>query len=197
MTLFKKFFISVFLGVLVIGCAQQQSQNQEMETQEAATDFTKAVAVVHPTDGNEVSGTVTFEQTEKGVRVMGELQGLAQGKHGFHIHQYGDCTASDGTSAGGHYNPSGDEHAAPTAEKRHMGDMGNIEANEEGVATIDYVDSKIALNGADSIIGRGVIVHGGEDDLTSQPSGAAGPRVACGVIGIANTEMAADTTKEM
>lgn len=189
MTLFKKISVSLLLVFFAVGCAQQKSQNQEMQQEKPTTNYNKAVAVVHPTDGNEVSGTVSFEKTDEGVRVSGELSGLSQGKHGFHIHQYGDCTASDGTSAGGHYNPTDSEHAAPTAQNRHMGDMGNIEVNEDGVASIDYVDSKIVLNGADSIIGRGVIVHGGEDDLTSQPSGAAGPRIGCGVIGIANTEM--------
>lgn len=190
MKLFEKISLGIFLILFAAGCAQQQSQNQEMESEmKSATDFTKAVAVLHPTEGNDVSGTVTFEKTEDGVRVQGELSGLSEGQHGFHIHQYGDCTASDGTSAGGHYNPTNNQHGSPMQDDRHMGDMGNITASEDGTATIDYVDPKIKLNGPDSILGRGLIVHGGQDDLESQPSGAAGPRVGCGVIGVANTEM--------
>jgi Cu-Zn family superoxide dismutase len=189
MTLLKKFSASLFLLLFAAGCAQQ-SQDQSMEqTQESTNTYTKAVAVVHATEGNDVSGTVTFENTEDGVRVKGQLQGLSSGKHGFHIHQYGDCSASDGTSAGGHYNPTGNNHGSPTQDNRHMGDMGNLTVSEDGMATIDYVDPKITLSGSNSIIGHGVIVHGGEDDFKSQPSGAAGPRVGCGVIGIANTEM--------
>ncbi|MFH5830793.1 superoxide dismutase family protein [Halalkalibaculum sp. DA3122] len=179
----------IIVAFVIAGCAQpQQQESAEEETTTApSTNFTKAVAVVHPTEGNEVSGTVTFEQTAEGVQVTAELSGLEEGRHGFHIHQYGDCTASDGTSAGGHYNPAGNDHGAPTQDDRHMGDMGNIVADSEGNATIDYTDSVIELNGPDSIIGRGIVVHGGEDDLESQPSGAAGPRIGCGVIGIANT----------
>lgn len=179
-------------GVIVIaltlaGCAQQQSQQDTASSNESTTNYTEAVAVVHPTEGNSVTGTVHFEQTSEGVHVTADLTGLAEGPHGFHIHQYGDCTAVDGTSAGGHYNPAGNDHGGPTQDNRHMGDMGNITADAEGNATIDYTDPVIKLNGPDSIIGRGIVLHGGRDDMSSQPSGAAGPRVGCGVIGIANT----------
>lgn len=191
MTLFKKFSASLLLLFFVMGCTQQQSQNQQME-QEPSTNYSKAVAVVHPTEGNEVTGSVTFTKTEDGVRVQANFEGLDQGRHGFHIHEYGDCTASDGTSAGGHYNPTGNQHGSPTQDNRHMGDMGNLAASEGGSATLDYVDSKIELNGANSIIGRGIVVHGGEDDFESQPSGAAGPRVGCGVIGIAQSDASSE-----
>lgn len=197
MRLFKNISINLFLILFAVGCAQQQSQDQEMAKEESATNFTKAIAVVHPTEGNDVSGTVSFEKVEDGVRVKGDFEGLSRGRHGFHIHEYGDCSASDGTSAGGHYNPTGNKHGSPTQDDRHMGDMGNLVASEDGTGSINYVDPKIVLNGNNSIIGHAVVVHGGEDDLESQPSGAAGPRIGCGVIGIANTEMEADTTQEM
>jgi len=186
---FQKLFsfgiISIALTVALAGCARQQQNSSQDE--EPATDFTRAVAVVHPTEGNDVSGTVTFVRDTSGVMVSAELSGLETGPHGFHIHQYGDCTAGDGTSAGGHYNPTGNDHGAPTQDNRHMGDMGNITADSEGNATLEYTDSVIELNGPNSIIGRGIIVHGGQDDLSSQPSGAAGPRIGCGVIGVAGT----------
>ncbi len=140
---------------------------------------TSAVAVLTPTEGNDLQGTVTFTQTPGGVRVQANLTGLTGTEHGFHVHQYGDCSASDGTSAGGHFNPHGADHAGPFAASRHVGDLGNSEA------TYDRVDTHLAFEGESSIIGRAVIVHGGTDDLSSQPSGAAGPRIACGVIGIA------------
>lgn len=185
---FKKYLLTFTLVFFALGCAQQE-MDQEETTTEPATNFTKAVAVVHPTENGEATGSVTFTKTENGVRVQGEFSGLAEGKHGFHIHQYGDCRAADGTSAGGHYNPADNPHAGPDAESRHVGDMGNLEADADGNATIDYVDSVIELNGPNSIMGHGLIIHGGEDDLESQPTGAAGPRMACGVIGVANPDV--------
>jgi Cu-Zn family superoxide dismutase len=153
----------------------------------AAGDHTveRAVAIVHPTSNSSVSGTVSFTRVAGGVQVSATITGLTSGKHGFHIHQWGDCTASDGTSAGGHYNPAGNPHAGPDSAVRHMGDLGNLEADASGQARYERKDQQLKLNGPDAIIGRAVIVHAGEDDLTSQPTGAAGPRKACGVIGIA------------
>ncbi len=144
-----------------------------------------AVAVLHPTKDSDVSGVVHFTRTSGGVRISAEVTGLAPGKHGFHIHELGDCSAPDGTSAGGHYNPDGNPHAGPDTAKRHMGDMGNLEADSSGTARYERTDSYMKLSGERSIGGRAVIVHAGEDDLTSDPTGNAGGRKACGVIGIA------------
>ncbi|MFP8490149.1 superoxide dismutase family protein [Gracilimonas sp. Q87] len=175
--------ISLFTALLLItvGC------NQTVEEEVITNDFvhSELVATTMPVNDSDVSGSVTFTKTNDGVSVMGEFEGLEPGKHGFHIHEFGDCRADDGTSAGGHFNPLNKDHGAPSDMNRHMGDLGNIEANEEGIAMVDYVDDTITL---EQIIGRGIIVHAGEDDLTSQPTGAAGSRVACGVIGIAQTE---------
>ncbi len=172
-----KVFKLALLAVIFLGC------NQTKEIEEVTFNVTheKAVAVVAPTEGSTVTGTVHFSKVADGVSVKGEFSGLSEGKHGFHIHQYGDCTASDGTSAGGHFNPFDKQHSNPESDNRHMGDMGNISADASGKAMVSYVDGTINI---EQIIGRGVVVHGGEDDLSSQPSGAAGPRMACGVIGI-------------
>ncbi len=145
----------------------------------------KAVAVIHPTKGNSVSGTVTFTKVENGIRIVADISGLTPGKHGFHIHQYGDCTAPDGTSAGGHFNPDNVKHGGPQDRVRHVGDLGNLDANQEGKAHYDRVDDVISFSGSHNIIGRAIIIHAGYDDLTTQPTGGAGARVACGVIGIA------------
>lgn len=146
---------------------------------------THAIAVVTPTAGNTAHGTVTFTAVEDGVRITAHLEGLTPGLHGFHIHQYGDCSVPDGTSAGGHFNPAGVPHGGPDAAVRHVGDLGNVTANAQGVADYDRVDHVVAFSGTNDVIGRGIIVHAGKDDLTSQPTGAAGARVACGVIGVA------------
>ncbi len=147
----------------------------------------KAIAVLVAGNDSGVSGTVTFEQTEHGVRVVADVSGLTPGKHGFHVHQKGDLSAANLTSTGGHFNPTGHDHAGPDSAMRHVGDLGNLEADANGHAHADFVDPKLALAGEHSIIGRGVIVHAGEDDLTSQPTGNAGGRVAGGVIGIIGT----------
>lgn len=192
MKLFSNLIVAfIALSVAFAGCAQQGNQNSDDSSDamsESQNEVNEAVAQLHSTDGNEILGTVTFLQTEEGVTVTANINGLETGKHGFHIHQYGDCTAEDQTSAGGHYNPYNTEHGAPTDTERHMGDMGNLPINEEGYGNLTYTDNVIELNGPNSIIGRAVIIHGGTDDFTSQPSGAAGPRLACGVIGIANPD---------
>jgi superoxide dismutase, Cu-Zn family len=118
---------------------------------------------------------------------------LTQGKHGFHIHEFGDL--SNGcTSAGGHFNPHKKQHGAPEDSNRHVGDLGNIEADEKGEAVVALTDKLISLNGVNSILGRCVVLHQGTDDLgkggdeESKKTGNAGPRVACGVIGLPKQE---------
>jgi len=145
----------------------------------------KAVAVINPTAGNTVHGIVTFTKVKNGIKVVADIEELTPGKHGFHIHQYGDCSDPKGKSAGGHFNPDKVAHAGHNSKIRHVGDFGNITADKSGKAHIEFVDNLISFCGSHNIIGRGVVIHGGADDLKSQPSGAAGPRVACGSISLA------------
>ena len=149
----------------------------------AAARAEKAVAVLHAASGSKVTGTVTFTKTDEGVRVVADVEGLAPGEHGFHIHEFGDCSAPDATSAGGHYNPAKHPHAGPDAEMRHEGDLGNMTADATGKAHYERVDKELKLSGEHSILGRSVIVHEKMDDFKTQPTGNAGARVACGVIG--------------
>lgn len=145
----------------------------------------QVVVNIQATSNSNVSGRVTFTP-EKGnqVKVSGKIQGLTPGSHGFHVHEYGDCSASDGKSAGDHYNPKGKDHGDPAMNTHHAGDLGNIVADDTGVAYIERTFTHFKLKGHDSIVGRAIIVHAKADDLTSQPSGAAGARVGCGVIGL-------------
>ena len=145
----------------------------------------RATAVITPTKGNTVNGVVTFEEVEKGVHVNAILTGLTPGKHGFHIHEFGDISSEDGSSAGGHFNPTSMPHSMPMSDKRHAGDMGNIDADEKGIAHIDYIDPAMKLSGEYSIIGHAVIIHAKEDDFKTQPTGNAGARIGNGVVGIA------------
>lgn len=184
----RKLLITLVGGLFLFSACQQQVE-EEVEMMHEEPSFDQAVAVMMPTEGSEVEGVVTFTQTADGMLVEAEISGLTPGDHGFHIHQYGDLRKSDGTSAGGHYNPQGHDHAGPEDDMRHVGDLGNITADENGNATYKRVDANLKFYGETNILGRGVIIHAGEDDLTSQPTGAAGAREAMGVIGVANAEM--------
>lgn len=151
-----------------------------------------AVAQLNPTEGSRVDGTVTFLAVEGGVRVLADVQGLTEGDHGFAIDRYGDCSADDGSSAGGPFDPDHSPHGAPASppSERQVGDLGNLHAGPDGKAHYDRIDRELAFSGPHSILGRGVVVHEGADDLHSQPSGNDGPRVACGVIGRMETRPA-------
>jgi Cu-Zn family superoxide dismutase len=138
-----------------------------------------------PTAATQTTGTLVFIQANNGVDIQVSLAGLTPGQHGLHIHTYGDARAQDATSAGGHYNPYNTQHAAPTAIAHHIGDLGNITANADGVVVSKYTIRDLSLNGPMSIVGRSVIIHAEADDFRSQPSGAAGKRIAQGIIGIA------------
>lgn len=170
--------LSALIIILFLSSCAYYAQQTTQE------DITKAIAVLQPTQGNKVSGTVTFTKADDGgVQVTADLQGLEPGKHGFHIHQYGDLSSADGKSAGDHFNPMKMRHAGPDDAEHHAGDLGNITAGADGTA---HLDMKISTN-LNSIIGRAVVVHEKEDDLMSQPAGNAGARIAVGVIGIANS----------
>lgn len=168
--------------VLLAGRFAQAQQKSEKKDQ---SQVKRAVAVLAPVGDSGVHGVVYFDQEGEKLEISGKIIGLDPGKHGFHVHEYGDLTdVKQGESAGGHYGPRGMPHGRPEDQKRHVGDFGNITADENGVAVIDMTDSVAKLNGRHSILGRALVVHKGEDKFT-QPSGDAGPRAAFGVIGIA------------
>lgn len=187
----------------VVGCATSSSTPEEPKTPPAAAEAAPAApevkepekrpevkvgdifakATLAPKSGSKASGTVNFKRTKDGVEVSALVAGVAAGAHGFHIHAVGDCGSDDGKSAGDHYNPNNQPHAAPTAGARHAGDFGNITINKkgEGKLNLKVKDPKDFSDWAE-IIGKSVILHGGKDDLKTQPSGNAGARIACGVI---------------
>jgi Cu-Zn family superoxide dismutase len=149
----------------------------------APTGGTSAQAELKPTQGQTARGTVTFTQQGDQVMVTAKLSGLTPGGHGFHIHEKGDCSAPDGTSAGAHFNPSAKKHGHPMQGEHHAGDLPMVEADANGNASLTATLSGISLGkGDDSILGRGVIVHAAPDDFKTQPTGNSGGRVACGVI---------------
>ncbi|HEV3258866.1 MAG TPA: superoxide dismutase family protein [Gemmataceae bacterium] len=145
----------------------------------------KAIAVVHGIGDHKVHGTVTFTKHDDSIEISIKLSGLTPGEHAFHIHEFGDCSSKDGMAAGGHFNPEKHKHGGPHAEQRHVGDLGNIKADDDGKVELTLDDKLIQLQGPHSIIGRSVIVHEKADDLKTDPAGNAGARIACGVVGIA------------
>ena len=143
-----------------------------------------AVAMLEATKGNQATGTVTFTQMGSKVRIVADVRGLkASAEHGFHIHDKGDCSSGDGMSTGGHFNPGGKAHAHPTEMERHAGDLPALVADASGNARLSItLDLLTVAPGANSVVGRGLIVHRDPDDYKTQPTGNSGPRIACALI---------------
>jgi Cu-Zn family superoxide dismutase len=202
----KHVLLIAALGLAVVGCQSSSNHDHDMDMQTSSgmhhaggmhhgmksgdtmKPVTHAIAVLHPTQGNQASGTVRFTQEGEGtVRVVADLTGLAPNStHGFHIHEFGDCSAPDATSAGGHFNPGGMPHGGPDSPQHHAGDLGNVTANEQGNVHVEMTLHHVSVGShPNPILGRSVILHAKADDLKSQPSGDAGGRIACGVIGAA------------
>lgn len=161
------------LGVVVVAGAAVAAQQAAGKA---------AVAKLAPTANNTARGEVTFTQQADGVRVVGSFSGLVMGEHAFHVHEKGDCSAPDGTSAGPHFNPTSKAHGARDSADRHAGDLGNFKADPYGLGRVDFVDTQLSLDGPNAILKRAVIIHEKADDFKTQPTGNSGARIACGVI---------------
>lgn len=170
--------------VLAAGCSSYGKSAPAPAADAGMDAVASAAAMIAPTAGNAVKGSVVFYEMKDGtVRVVADLEGLSPGqKHAMHIHEKGDCSAPDGTSAGGHYNPEQHEHGLPPGQPRHAGDLGNVTADADGKAHYELTVSNISIRGAKNPIdGLAVIVHAKVDD-GGQPTGNAGGRLGCGVI---------------
>ena len=186
----KNLFIAgiLFSGMMIScnmnGTNDETNGEEYSEDLEESVDEVAANAEMNPTSNSNVTGTVVFEKTDDGVKMVVELSGLTPGEHAIHLHEYGDCSATDGTSAGGHWAPEGNKHGKRGEGEFHRGDLDNFTADDDGSAFFERTIEDWTIGGSEStnIIGKSVIVHEGADDYTSQPSGASGPRVACGVI---------------
>lgn len=144
-----------------------------------------ASAALAPTEGNAASGTLALTAEADGVRITGSLAGVAPGgTHGFHVHETGDCSAPDASSAGPHFNPGNHPHGHPGQGEHHAGDMPNLVADDAGALAVDVVVSGVTLgDGAETdVLGRALVLHAKADDYATQPSGDSGARIACGVI---------------
>lgn len=172
----KKIILSlVIIFGIVLGCKTANSSSAE----------NKLNVVFESKSKSNVSGTATFIENNGKVTFVAKLSGLNPGVHAIHIHEKADCTAADGSSAGGHWNPTFKKHGKWGSAEYHKGDIGNFTADENGNGTITITTNEWCLGCADetkNIIGKGLIVHQGTDDFTTQPSGNAGARVACSGI---------------
>lgn len=174
------------LLALTPSCAVVIGNDGYIDGDSAFNDVERAVCVISGTAGNEsVTGTVTFTERAGGILIEADITGLTPGLHGFHIHEYGDVSGLDGKSAGGHFNPDEEKHGGPEDRARHIGDLGNLEADSTGRAVYSRFDDDVRLSGRRSVIGRAIVIHADADDFMTQPTGNAGGRVGFGVLGVA------------
>ena len=177
------FTIALVLAGLLSACGGGGNAPVQTAGEAPPPALLQASALLAPTQGNTVQGNVVFRQEAAGgIRVVAEVSGLTPGSHGFHVHETGDCSAPDATSAGGHFNPHQTAHGKVGEGEYHSGDLPSLEADSDGNARVNVVLESVELTGDHSIIGRGLIVHADPDDYTTQPTGNAGARVACAVI---------------
>lgn len=168
----KTSIILTILSTLLISCSHQKMMN-------------KTIVNLESKSNSSVSGIVNIWETTDSIKVTANIKGLKpNSEHGFHIHQNGDCSSKDAKSAGGHYSPEESKHGSPDKMHHHLGDMGNLNSDADGIATKTIMIKKLNLTKSDkfSVIGKAIIIHADADDMSSQPSGNAGARVACGVI---------------
>lgn len=171
----KIIFSIVLLIAVIIGCKNQSTFG----------DSKSLNLVFESKSSSSVTGTATFTEKNGKVTFVAKLSGLKPGIHAIHIHEKSDCTAADGSSAGGHWNPTFKKHGQWGVGEYHRGDIGNFIADEKGNGSITLTTDQWAIGGEDAtknILGKGLIVHQGADDFVSQPAGNAGARVACSAI---------------
>lgn len=182
-----KAVLLVLPALALVACATTEPNAASTDASAAVSTARSASVNLASASGSLVSGRLTAMPMAGGVHFTGEVGGLAPGStHAIHVHETGDCSAADASSAGGHFNPTNEAHGKVGTEPHHAGDMINIVADAQGVARVDVHAQGVTLGGnaANDIAGRAVIVHAAPDDYRSQPSGNAGARVACGLVAV-------------
>jgi Cu-Zn family superoxide dismutase len=152
----------------------------------------RAIATFQPVAGSRVAGTATFTERDDGLTmVVVRARNLTPGGHGVHVHEHGDCSAPDASSAGDHFNPDGGEHGHPAHHHHHGGDLGNLIAGEDGSGVLEVKTDALSVQpGPRSVVGRSIIIHEAVDDLMTQPGGASGDRIGCGLIQLPSSSAA-------
>ena len=180
----KKGWMAVFAATFLVAAAAMVTALAETKpgAQTQPMQMGKAAAAIEGRSGSTLSGTAEFMMHGDQMMVSVSVKGAPPGVHAVHIHEKGDCSAPDATSAGGHFNPGGHQHGAPDAKEHHAGDLGNMTVAADGTGSIMVHSGELSLEGPNSIIGRAIIVHEKSDDFVTQPTGNAGGRIGCGVI---------------
>ena len=191
----KKYYF--FLTLLILfSCLEKESNTNSLEKILISEDslFLKNSAIgkvlINPKNESTVYGELFIRSEKNTSYINGKISGLKPGKlHAIHIHEKGDCSSHCGTSAGGHWNPLNQIHGKWNEESKegyHLGDIGNIEADSNGIAVINFKTKNWRFNDGSNldILGKSIIIHAGTDDLISQPSGNAGERIGCGTISL-------------
>jgi Cu-Zn family superoxide dismutase len=182
----RRIWMLVFAGLIAQLACAAAPETPSQEGSGAAAGM--ASATLTGKAGSGASGSVAFQAMAGGVHIEAKVAGVPPGSHGFHLHETGDCSAPDFSSAGGHFNPAAVEHGGPEAAVHHAGDAGNLEVGPDGTGTLSLHSSQLAIGeGPNAVVGRAVILHENADDLTTQPTGNAGGRLACGVVSAAAT----------
>ena len=178
------FFLLISVSILLMGCERIQQQAGVLPTE---TPAAQAHARIVSLSDSGVTGMAVFTQNGDQITLTIEIQNASPGIHAVHIHETGDCSSPDGKSAGGHWNPTGVAHGKWGEGEFHLGDIGNITVGEDGTGSIELTTDlwEIGTGSDVDVVGKGIIVHAGADDFTSQPSGNAGARIGCGVIALA------------
>jgi superoxide dismutase, Cu-Zn family len=185
----QKTLLAALPLVLAVGCGTKPADNAAAAPPPAtevsnptAAAIMDAAATIKAADGT-VLGTVRFAEREGRIDIVAEVRGVAPGEHGFHVHETGLCEGPDFASAGGHFNPAGHPHGAPSDAQRHGGDFGNLTVAADGTGKLMLSSNMLTVTpGANSVVGHAVIFHANPDDLKTQPTGNAGGRLGCGVV---------------
>ena len=181
----------IVTALTALGCSRQATHSADSAKRDAAAPAAaegaqppRHHAQLAPTQGNRAAGRIELIPTDNAVMITGTISGLEpNSEHGFHVHENGDCSAPDASSAGGHFNPTSKTHGKPDSATHHAGDMFNLVADAQGTAQVNVrLEGATAGGGPTSLLGKAVVVHAKADDYKSQPAGNSGARIACGVI---------------
>jgi superoxide dismutase, Cu-Zn family len=172
---------ALLASLALAGCAGSGGSSKSAT---ATPKAARATATIESRSDSTAHGSAVFTAKGSQVTLKVTVEGAPAGTHALHVHEKGDCSAQDGSSAGGHFNPTSEAHGQWGHPPHHLGDIGNIEVGADGKGTLTLTTDKwsIGTGLANDVVGRSVILHAGVDDFKTQPTGNAGGRIGCGVI---------------
>ena len=167
-----------------LGCGSSPEEGGARDAQGEKREVKKAIAWVNPRSDSELAGSAIFIRSGENIELQVSVEQAPAGSHAVHIHENGDCSAADASSAGGHWNPTTEDHGKWGESPHHLGDLGNLEVDENGEGSLSLTTDRWSMGTgeANDILEKAVIVHAAADDFETQPTGNAGGRIGCGVI---------------